>query len=108
MSIISSRFSCAGFSRASFSRSIVSSCFALFLLVASFGVFAGPVDINTADASTLATELNGIGSAKAAAIVAYREANGPFKRLEDLTQVKGVGAKTLEKNRAILVIQTQE
>lgn len=103
MSIISSRFS-----RTRFSRAMVSSCFALLLLIVSFAVFAGPVDINTADASTLATELNGIGTAKAAAIVAYREANGPFKRLEDLVRVKGVGAKTLEKNRAILVIQTQE
>lgn len=90
-----------------FSRVIVSSCFAVFLLVASFGVFAASVDINTADASTLAAELNGIGTAKAAAIVAYRESNGPFKRLEDLIQVKGIGAKTLEKNRSILVIQEQ-
>jgi competence protein ComEA len=91
-----------------FSHAVVSGCFALFLLVSSFGAIAGPVDINTANANTLAAELNGIGAAKAAAIVAYREANGPFKRLEDLTRVKGVGTKTLEKNRAILVIQTQE
>ncbi len=91
-----------------FSQVVVSSCFALFLLVASLGVFAAPVDINTADASTLAAELSGIGAAKAAAIVAYREANGPFKRLEDLIQVKGVGEKTLEKNRAILVIHEQD
>ena len=91
-----------------FSRAAVSTCFALLLLFASFGVFAGPVDINTADANTLAAELNGIGASKAEAIVAYREANGPFKRLEDLVRVKGVGTKTLEKNRAILVIQKQE
>jgi len=90
-----------------FSRAVLTSVFAFFLLVASFGVFAAPVDINTADASTLAAELNGIGAAKAAAIVAYRETNGPFKRLEDLIQVKGIGAKTLEKNRSILVIQRQ-
>ncbi len=91
-----------------FSRTVVSGCFALFLLVVSFGVFAAPVDINTADVSTLAAELSGIGAAKAAAIVAYRESNGPFKRLEDLIQVKGIGAKILEKNRSILVIQGQD
>lgn len=90
------------------SAPVISNCFALFLLVASFAVVAAPVDINTANASTLASELNGIGTAKAAAIVAYREAHGPFKRLEDLTLVKGVGEKTVEKNRAILVIQAQE
>lgn len=101
MSIISHQVS------SRFSRAVVSSGFALFLLVASFGVFAAPVDINTADASTLAAELNGVGAAKAAAIVTYRESNGPFKRLDDLIQVKGIGAKTLEKNRSILVIQGQ-
>jgi len=97
MSIISHRFS----------RVVFSNCFALFLLAASFGVFAASVDINTADANTLEAELSGIGAAKAAAIVAYRESNGPFKRLEDLVRVKGVGEKILEKNRAILIIQPQ-
>lgn len=57
------------------------------------------VDINTADIATLDRVLLNIGPAKAAAIVAFREANGPFKRLEDLGEVKGIGAKTLEKNR---------
>ena len=90
------------------SRFIVSSLFALFMMVASVGVLAAPVDINTADAATLEAELTGIGAAKAAAIVAYREANGPFKRLEELVKVKGVGEKTLEKNRAILVISESQ
>jgi len=85
-----------------FSRRVI---FALFLFVASFAVFAAPVNINTADANTFAMELNGIGAAKAEAIVAYRDANGPFKRLEDLLLVKGVGEKILQKNRANLVIQ---
>ena len=40
---------------------------------------AGPVDVNTADAKTLARELQGIGMAKAEAIVSYREKNGPFE-----------------------------
>ncbi len=40
---------------------------------------AGPVNLNTADAATLARELDGIGPAKAQAIVEYRQKNGPFK-----------------------------
>lgn len=95
MSMISNRLS----------HFVVSSCFTVFLLLASVGAWAASVDINTADALTLATELNGVGAAKAEAIVAYREANGPFKRLEELVKVKGIGEKTVEKNRAILVIQ---
>jgi len=98
MSIVSRRFS----------QIVVSGCFALFLLMASFSVFATPVNINTADADTLASELNGVGAVKAAAIVTYRESNGPFKQLEDLLQVKGVGEKILEKNRAILMIREQD
>jgi competence protein ComEA len=62
--------------------------------------WAGPVDINTADAATIAKELQGIGLSKAQAIVAYREKNGSFKSAEDLRKIKGIGAKTLERNRA--------
>jgi len=62
--------------------------------------FAGPVDINTADAETISAELNGIGLAKAKAIVEYREKYGPFKSPEDLSLVKGVGDRTVEINRA--------
>ena len=62
--------------------------------------FAGPVDINTADAETISAELNGIGLAKAKAIVEYREKYGPFKSADDLSLVKGVGDKTVELNRA--------
>jgi len=63
---------------------------------------AGPVDVNTADASTLARELDGIGLSKAQAIVEYRKEHGPFKGPEDLARVKGVGDKTVERNRANL------
>lgn len=62
--------------------------------------FAGPVDINTADAETMSEELNGVGLAKAKAIVEYREKYGPFKNAADLSLVKGIGERTVELNQA--------
>ena len=73
--------------------------FAAVATLASSLALAGPVNINTADAPTLAANLNGVGQTKAEAIVSYREANGPFHSIEDLALVKGIGAKTVEKNR---------
>ena len=61
--------------------------------------WAGPVNVNTADAATLAKELDGIGPAKAAAIVEYRQKNGPFRAPEDLLKVEGIGQKVLDQNR---------
>ena len=61
---------------------------------------AGPVNINTADAETISAELNGIGPAKARAIVEYRKKHGPFRSPDDLSLVKGVGERTVEINRA--------
>ena len=76
---------------------------AIHALIASLlplASWAGPVDINKADAATLAKELTGIGLAKAHAIVEYREKNGPFKNADDLGKVKGIGDKMVERNRA--------
>jgi len=61
--------------------------------------FAGPVDINTADAETLSAELDGVGLAKARAIVEYRQKYGPFKTAADLSLVKGIGERTVEINK---------
>ncbi|MEB0075962.1 helix-hairpin-helix domain-containing protein [Pseudomonas sp. CCI3.2] len=57
------------------------------------------INLNTADAETLQKELSGIGSAKANAIVAYREANGEFATVDELLEVKGIGKAILDKNR---------
>lgn len=59
------------------------------------------ININSANADQLAM-LTGIGSAKAKAIVEYREANGPFSSVDDLTDVSGIGPATVEKNRHLL------
>jgi len=61
---------------------------------------AEPVNINTADATALAKALNGIGPAKAKAIVSYREKNGPFKSVDQLAMVEGITQKLIDKNRA--------
>jgi competence protein ComEA len=60
---------------------------------------AGPVDINSADAATLARELNGVGDSRARAIVEYREKNGRFASPEDLMRVSGIGQQVFNLNR---------
>ena len=80
----------------------------LTLLVACLPLwaFAGPVDINTANAETLSAELDGVGMSKAKAIVEYREKHGPFKNPEDLSLVKGIGDRTVELNRTNIRVTT--
>ncbi len=70
----------------------------LSLSLASLAAFAAQVNLNTATTAQLET-LNGIGAAKAEAIVDYRTAHGGFKSVDELAEVKGIGDKTVEKNR---------
>lgn len=63
-----------------------------------------PVNINSADAQTIADRLNGVGLKKAQAIVTYREQHGPFKAAEELVNVAGIGTATLEKNRSAISV----
>lgn len=74
---------------------------ALILALLAAGAAAAPdkVDINTADAAELDRVLVNVGPSKAATIVEHRKAHGPFKSLEELALVKGIGLKTVEKNR---------
>lgn len=67
------------------------------------GAAAGAVSLNTATAQEL-TALPGVGAATAAAIVAHREANGPFRSVDGLLDVKGIGPAKLEAMRAQVVL----
>jgi competence ComEA-like helix-hairpin-helix protein len=65
------------------------------------------VDLNTADAETLARVLNGVGIVVAQEIVSFREANGPFARVDDLVLVRGIGEALLERNRASMTVNSE-
>ena len=91
-------------------RGLAVCCLALMILAAT-GVAAGPaskgddastpaapIDLNQASAQQL-TRLPGIGESLAKRIVDFREQNGPFKRVEDLMKVKGIGEKSFQKLR---------
>ena len=78
--------------------------FALTLVAPALLLAATPVNVNKADAATIASSLDGIGQSKAQAIVDWREAHGPFKTADDLAQVKGIGAATLERNREAILL----
>ena len=71
----------------------------LSLALAGAAIAGETVNINTADAATIDRVLLNVGPAKAQAIVDYRKANGAFKSAEQLAMVKGIGLKTVEKNR---------
>ena len=77
----------------------------LTLLLSSAAFATGPVDINSADAEVLATAIKGVGLKKAEAIVAYRNQHGPFKSIDELTLVRGIGEKTVESSRDNLTIE---
>jgi competence protein ComEA len=64
------------------------------------------VNINTADAAAIDQALVNVGPSKAAAIVAYRKEHGAFRSADQLAEVKGIGLKTIEKNRERIVIGT--
>ncbi len=76
---------------------------AVLFAFAAVAFAAEPVNINYADAEEL-TQLHGVGTAKAEAIIEYREANGPFLQVEDLANVKGIGLATVERNRDMIIV----
>ncbi|MEL7187104.1 MAG: ComEA family DNA-binding protein [Pseudomonadota bacterium] len=83
----------------------LAACAVLFTPVLAL---AAPVNINTADAETISAELTGIGLAKAKAIVEYRKKHGPFRSVEDLSLVKGIGERTVERNRSDMTVSANK
>ncbi|MCK8515980.1 helix-hairpin-helix domain-containing protein [Methylonatrum kenyense] len=62
------------------------------------------VNINEADADTLASQLTGVGQSRAMAIIEHRETHGPFQAVDELTAVSGIGNSTLDANRDRLAV----
>ena len=91
------------------SRNKIISAVSLFVSLFCFSTLhAAPVNINAADAQTLAASLSGIGSSKAQAIVDYRSANGNFESISDLSLVKGIGERTVLRNRDDLALNADQ
>ena len=85
-------------------NNIVKLLLSMLLFVMASVAVADSVNINTASAADLAEGLTGIAESRAAAIVADRAANGPFKQPSDITRVKGIGDKLFEKNKSVIIV----
>ncbi|MDO5505693.1 MAG: ComEA family DNA-binding protein [Pseudoxanthomonas suwonensis] len=78
---------------------------ALMLAFAGAALATETVNINSADAATLARVLHNIGPSKAEAIVKYRREHGGFRSAEQLAMVRGIGLKTVERNADRIVLE---
>ena len=74
-------------------------------MLASLACAAEPVNVNTASVEEIAENLNGVGLSKAALIVEYRDANGPFTHADELVNVKGIGVRTVDKNKDMILLE---
>ena len=92
----------------SFRRFAIFGVLLAVLLAGSPATAADTIDINSATAEQLAAAISGVGLKKARAIIAYREANGPFATIEDLTRVRGIGTATVDANRHLLAVSEPE
>jgi competence protein ComEA len=80
---------------------------AVLLTVSLQGFAAEPVNINSADKAALMS-VKGVGEVRAEAIINYREKNGPFKSVDQLIEVEGIGKATVDANREILTIGSSQ
>ena len=81
------------------------------LATALFSIWAWaqqPVNVNSASAEEIAEALKGVGMSKAAAIVTYRDENGPFKHVDELVNVKGIGIRTVDINREYILLKDEK
>ncbi len=74
------------------------------LIFSALNISAAPVNVNTADANAISSNLKGIGMVKAQAVIDYRKIHGNFVNTESLTQVKGIGSRTIEKNKEDILL----
>lgn len=83
-------------------------CVVFLVFMASLSLYAaqGVINVNTATAEQLMM-LPGIGEKTAKAILSYRNANGPFKTIEDVAKVRGLSKKKIDKIRQNLSLQGQ-
>lgn len=77
-------------------------------LAAALAFAAGKININTADAKTLAAALEGVGPSRAEAIVQYRSEHGPFKSVEALANVKGIGQSVIKANLDRMTVTSEK
>lgn len=71
----------------------------LLLVLPVIGFSADIININTADKETLMSVIKGVGEKKAEAIILYREKNGAFKSIDELSNIKGIDIGIIEKNK---------
>ena len=69
---------------------------------------AQPVNVNSASVEEIAEALKGVGLSKAEAIVNYRNANGRFKHIDELVNVKGIGIRTVDINREYILLENSK
>jgi competence protein ComEA len=87
---------------------ILRRCIVVVLLSLPALLWAGDtININTADKTTLMT-LKGVGEKRAEAIIAYREQYGPFKNIDQLAEIDGIGRVFIDSNREVLVIEDRK
>ena len=77
----------------------------LALSFMTVSAFSKGININSASAKEIAKAVKGVGKAKAEAILAYRKTHGPFKTVDDLAKVKGIGKATVQKNKDQLAVK---
>ena len=87
---------------------ILRKCIFAILLSLPVLLYAGqPININTADKELLMT-IKGVGEKRAEAIIAYRKQNGPFKSVDQLAKIKGLGQYFVDTNRDVLIVKDEK
>ena len=83
--------------------------FLLLTLALSLSAWAaGPVNVNKASAEEISESLKGVGMSKAQAIVDYRKKNGAFSHVDELVNVKGIGIRTIDQNRGMILLKEKQ